>query len=350
MSISGISKEQGTQFFETAAKVGAIGGTIASLTCVVLDRDATYPATLTALSVCAVASIWLTKLAHTRLANSESENRSIKDHVKDQTVHELSRKEKKELRKRKDAAIDVGDSAAKTAVVASRSDSLSKPSFSEPVVESSLELVDSSAKEVSKLEEQIDLETDKKEETTHEMGRKVKKKSKKRKVTVIAVGDTAAKTAVVASKSDNLGKSSFAEPIVESSLEVASSATEASELQEQIDLQTDERDRLHSYIHRMRREPLELDPSVLWRASLRNKPKPERFIPTSESRTRTIYGPSVESVIGSGVVEHMMEVLLSSQEEGEEPPAELAMLSRLIDEMKNPLPLEGGEALPGQEA
>jgi hypothetical protein len=142
--VPSISKKQCVDFFQTAAKIGTIGGSITSLAFVALDYNYTYPCTITALSAYTWFSIWLAQ--STQQEDKESENKPIKEIAKEfifKIVDKVTEEAKKQLKTYRNQFVDPHIAVGKTAVIA-----LTPQGLEEPVA-ASLELSEKSAKGLS---------------------------------------------------------------------------------------------------------------------------------------------------------------------------------------------------------
>ncbi len=83
MAVSTVSNASWASFFQTAGKIGAIGGAVTSATCAILGKDYTYPCAITALGACAWFSVWLNQSAPQEAQNPKTEKKTVKEHFKD---------------------------------------------------------------------------------------------------------------------------------------------------------------------------------------------------------------------------------------------------------------------------
>lgn len=121
MAVSEISNASWSSYFQTAGKIGAIGGAVTSVTCAVLGQDYTYPCAIAALGACAWFSIWLNQSAPQDTLSPKTEGKTVKKLINDQVdklIDATGETFKKQVNGSTDKFVDVSINAGKTASIA----------------------------------------------------------------------------------------------------------------------------------------------------------------------------------------------------------------------------------------
>lgn len=122
MAVSAVSNASRASFFQTAGKIGAIGGTVASAACVVLGQDYTYPCAIAVIGACAWFSVRINQSIPQEALSPKAQEKTLKEQCKDvahELVDELGDKFKAPLKVSTDKLVDASVTTGKLAAITS---------------------------------------------------------------------------------------------------------------------------------------------------------------------------------------------------------------------------------------